>query len=116
MDYPIAIDPNLDLSPDDFIAAWNGTPACRALAEAQLTTLSPEGFSLDPQLVQRGLVLLTGAAGATGALALEALKDAVKDKLVDYFKDRLAKKPSIQVNAIRQPGGAYLLVVTEGTQ
>jgi hypothetical protein len=112
MDYPIAIDLNLALDLSDFIAAWNDTPECRTLAEAQLTTQPPQGFPLDPQLVQQGLILLTGVASATGALALDALKDAVKDKLTDYLKDRLAQKPPVQVESIRQPGGAYLLVVT----
>ena len=116
MNYQIAIDPNLALDLDEFITAWNDTPACRALAQAQLAAQSPQGFSPDPQLVQQGLVLLTGAAGAAGALALDALKDAVKDKLAAYFKEKLAKKPSIRVNAVRQTGGAYLLVVTEESE
>ena len=120
MDYHIAFAPDLDVSSQDFVAAWNDTPECRALAEAQLTTQPPQGFPLDPQLVQQGLVLLTGAAGVAGGLALDALKDAVKDKLTEYLKRKLeeplSKKPSIQVESIRQPDGAYLLVVTEGAE
>jgi hypothetical protein len=116
MDYHIAFDPDLGLSSQDFIAAWNDTPKCRALAEAQLTTQPPQGFPLDPQLVQQGLVLLTGAAGVAGGLALDALKDVVKEKLTEYLKQKLSRKPSIKVESIRQPGGAYLLVVTEGVE
>ena len=113
MNHHIALAPDLNVSSQDFIAAWNETPECRGLAEAQLTTQPPQGFPLDPQLVQQGLVLLTGAAGG---LALDALKDVVKDKLTEYLKQKLSRKPSIKVESIRQPGGAYLLVVTEGTQ
>ena len=58
------------------------------------------GVSHDPQLVQQGLVLLSGAAGVAGGLALDALKDAVKDRLTAYFKRKLegplSGKPSIK--------------------
>lgn len=113
MNYHIAFAPDLDVNSQDFVAAWNDTAECRALAEARLVPQAPQGFPIDPQLVQQGLVLLTGAAGVAGGLALDALKDAVKDKLTEYFKEKLSRKPALQVDAIRQPGGAYLLVVTE---
>ena len=64
MDYQIAIDPSLGVNSDDFVAAWNKTPACRKLAAAQTATLSPTGYPIDPQLVQQGLILLSSAAGA----------------------------------------------------
>jgi hypothetical protein len=113
VDYQLAIDPGLGVNAEEFAAGWNETPTCRALAEARLSTLSPKGYPLDPRLLQQGLVLLSSAAGAAGALALDALKDAVKDKLTAYFKDKLSRKPSLKVDAVRQPDGAYLLVVTE---
>ncbi len=113
MDYTIAFAPELDVSSEDFVAAWNGAAECRAVAEARLGHQPPQGFPLDPQLVQQGLVLLSGAAGVAGGLALDALKDAVKDRLTAYFEERLSRKPALKVDAVRQPGGAYLLVVTE---
>ena len=120
MDYHIAFAPDLGLNSQDFVAAWNDTPECRVLAEARLIPQPPQGFPLDPQFVQQGLVLLTGAAGVAGGLALDALKDVVKDKLSEYLKRKLeeplSRKPSIKVESIRQPGGAYLLVVTEGVE
>jgi hypothetical protein len=114
MDYPIALDPQLDVNPDDLVAAWNASPACRDLATAHVAPTPPPGFALDPQLVQQGLLLLSGAAGAAGALALDALKDALKDRLTAYFKEKLSRTPApaVRVDAVRQPGGAYLLVVT----
>ena len=113
MNYHIALSPDLHVNSQDFVAAWNDTAECRALAEARLVPQAPQGFPIDPQLVQQGLVLLTGAVGVAGGLALDALKDAVKDKLTEYFKEKLSRKPALQVDAVRQPGGAYLLVVTE---
>jgi len=115
MEYHIAFAPDLDVNLQDLLAAWNDTSECRALAEARLVPQPPQGFPLDPQLVQQGLVLLTGAAGLAGGLALDALKDAVKDKLTEYLKEKLSRKPALKVDAVRQPGGAYLLVVTEET-
>ena len=116
MDYQIVLAPELGLNAQDFVSAWNDTPDCRDLAEARLSTQPPQGFPLDPQLVQQGFALLIGAAGAAGTLALDALKDAVKEKLTAYLKQKLSKKPAIKVESIRQPGGAYLLVVTEGDE
>ena len=112
MELPVAFAPELGLDSPGFVDAWNGAPECRALAEARLSPQAPQGFPLDPQLVEQGLVVLSGLAAGAGALALDALKDALKEKLTEILKDKLSRKPSIQVEAVRQPGGAYLLVVT----
>ena len=111
MDCHVAIDPKLGVDADHFAASWNETPACRALAEARATAAAATAFPLDLAMAQQGLILLAGAAAG---LALDALKDAVKDTLTDYFKHKLSRKPSVKVDAVRQPDGAYLLVVTEG--
>ncbi|MBN1401466.1 MAG: hypothetical protein JXA74_11555 [Anaerolineae bacterium] len=116
MDYHVTFAPDLDVRPADFVAAWNEAPECRDLAEAQLVHLTPKGFPLDPELVQQGLVLLSGAAVAAGTLALDALKDVVKARLTEVLERKLSRKPSLQVDFVRQPGGAYLLVVTEEGQ
>lgn len=113
MDYPIAFSPDLHLDPQDWIAFWNDAPESRALAEARLVPLATKGFPLDPQMIQQGLVLLANVAGG---IALDALKDAVRDRLTEYFKQKLSPKPSIRVDSVRQPDGAYLLVVTEEAQ
>jgi hypothetical protein len=114
MDYPIALDPELEVDAEDFAAAWNDAAECRALAEARAVDQPLQGFPLDPQLVQQGLVVLSGVAGAAGALALDALKDALQARLAGYLEKKLSRKPAIQVKTVRQPGGAVLLVVTEG--
>ena len=113
MDVHVAIAPDLDLSSEDFVAAWNGAPASATLAKARIIDQPPQGFPLDPQLAQLGFVLLTTAAGALGGLVLDALKDAIKARLTDYFGEKLSPEPQIKVSAVPQPGGGYLLVVTE---
>jgi hypothetical protein len=121
MNTHVALAPDLDLSAQDFVASWNGTPECRALAEARVTHEPPRGFPLDPQMVRQGLVaLLPVVAGAAGGLVLDALKDAVKDTLTQYFKHKLEgmlpREPRIKVEWVPQPGEGYLLVVTEASE
>ena len=111
MDYHVALSPDLDVNAPDLVTLWNDTPECRTLAEAQVSIQPPQGFSLDPAMVQRGIIVLTAVGGMVGGLALDALKDTVKEKLTAYLEKMLSRKPSIKVDAIRQPGGAYLLVV-----
>ncbi len=114
MDYRIAIDPGLDLDLADLTAAWNETPACRDLAEAQLITPGTESFS---PLAQQGFILLTGAAGVASALALDALKDTLKARLSAYFEQKLQRKqPPLDIDWQPQSGGGYLLVVTPREQ
>lgn len=36
MDYQLTLSPNIGLSPTDFVAVWNITTECRAVAEAHL--------------------------------------------------------------------------------
>jgi hypothetical protein len=112
MDYPITIDPGLNLDLDDLAAAWNAAPESRALAQAQ--ALPPEAESFSP-LAQQGLLLLTSAATAASALALDALKDALKARLIAYFEQKLQRKPPpLEIEWQPQSGGGYLLVVSEG--
>ena len=73
-----------------------------------LTTGQAESFAPTLEIVGQGLILLAGAAGG---LALEAFKDVVKEKLTELFRRKLTREPTLQVEAVRQPGGAYLLVV-----
>ena len=42
MNYHIALSPELHINPQDFVAAWNDTPECRALAEARLVPQAPQ--------------------------------------------------------------------------
>jgi hypothetical protein len=116
VDYTIAFAPDLGLSPQEFIAAWNSASARSDVGEAQLIDQPPQDFALDPELIQQGLVLLSGATGVAAGIGLEMLKDTVKDILAQYLKQKMSRTPSIRVETVRQPGGAYLLVVTGDDQ
>lgn len=117
MDVVVAVDPGLGLDAAVFVAGWNETDAYYGLAEARLERQPPAGFPLDPQLVEQGLVFLGGVAGG---LALKALETAVSEWVKELLKRRREKQaagePKITVQAVPQPGGAVLLVVTEEEQ
>jgi hypothetical protein len=70
MDFYVALAPDLGLSSQDFIDTWNDTIECLGLAEAEHIAQPPQGFPLDPQLAQQGIVLLTGAARVVGGAYL----------------------------------------------
>ncbi len=99
MDYQIALSPDLDLSSDDFIAAWNDIPECRDVAEARLA--KPTSAQYDP---------FTVAAAALSSVALGVTASA----LYDLIKKVLAKKDitkQIEIIQIEQPDGHRLLIV-----
>jgi hypothetical protein len=110
MTYHVAVEPDLALDTEAFADAWNASDVCRELAEAQVIHQPPQGFPLDPQMVQQGILVLAGAAGA---LTAEALKDAVKEKLTEFFKEKLSKPPEIEVDFVPQRGGGLLIVTQE---
>ncbi len=111
MNYQIVISPDLGMQADEFVAAWNETPACRRVAEAGLTDEPADVSMIDPALLQQGLILLGSVAGG---VALEAIKELAQERLKAYLAGKFPEKPPpVQVEAIRQPGGAYLIVVKE---
>jgi hypothetical protein len=102
MDYQIALPPELNVSPAEFVAAWNATPQCRAVAEAHMA--QPKSVQYDPALVAAGLAVLAGlASGVAG----NALSDLLKELL---FRQGVRRRTEIV--QMDQPDGSRLLVVT----
>lgn len=58
MDYRIAISPELETDPEEFVSAWNDAPECREIAAAKLEKAPAESF-MDPGTV---LAFLGGIA------------------------------------------------------
>ncbi|MEW6349112.1 MAG: hypothetical protein AB1646_08610 [Thermodesulfobacteriota bacterium] len=117
MDCHIAFAPEIQVSSGDFVAAWNDSAECRDLAEARIVHHQPQGFPLDPELTRQGLVLLgivsTFLGGVVGAVLKDELKDLLKAKVKEILKRMRAKEPAVDVKFVRQPDGAYLIVVTK---
>ena len=95
---------------NEFIEGWNQQTQTSQLATAsQQHSKSPlEAFPLDPQQVP---IFLGGVAGG---IAVDVVKDTLKEFISDLLKrKRNQRAPKLRVEAVRQPGGAMLLVVHE---
>jgi hypothetical protein len=101
MDYKIVLSPELALEPADFVAAWNDTPTCRAVAEASLATWTVAQF--DPTLLSQAGVVLSG-------VALGVVSDAVYD-LIKRVLARQGVRKCTEILELEQPDGSRLLVV-----
>ncbi len=112
-DYKIRLSPDLDINTADFVTAWNDTPNCREVAEAQLETSAAVDY--DP--------LLAGAAVFLGGIAVgmatNALYDMVKQVVLSQApiqklleKRGLQKRTEvIEIQTVQQPDGTPMLVV-----
>jgi hypothetical protein len=99
MDYQIALSPDLNLTPTDFIAAWNEAPECRAVAEARLAKSVSAQY--DPLSV--GVAALGSVAAGVAANALYALIKRI------VVKKGVTKQTEFV--AIDFPDGSRLIVV-----
>ena len=108
MEFQIVLAPDLTIEANEFIEGWNQQTQTSQLATAsQQHSKSPlEAFPLDPQQV---LIFLGGVAGS---IAVDVVKDTLKEFVSDLLKRKLKQPaPRVRVEAVRQPGGAMLLVV-----
>jgi hypothetical protein len=106
MDYQVVFSPDLDLTPDTFISAWNDDPECRDKAQAAPLHEPPAGFPIDPGTA---LVFLGGVAAtvASGVLT-NLISELLKKKLLETAPE--APSP-VEIMVIEQSPGTRLLVV-----
>lgn len=100
--FQIALDPTLNLSPEQFAAAWNDDPDLRSLGEAKTEDATAKG-TFDPLSTTILIALTTGiASGAAANLLSEAI--------INFFKKRAApeQKPVV---VIREEQGVKTIVV-----
>lgn len=98
--YHLALDPDVGVPADAFVAAWNAE--YRGVAEAQLAPESSAAF--DPLLAAFGLVVLSTLASA---VAGNAFYDLIKELLI---KEGVRKRTEIRM--LEQPDGSRLIVIT----
>ena len=102
MNYQLVFDPDLGVRADRFAAAWNGDPACRQMATAQVQAGGSQTY--DPSLAEiLNLVVVPLAFGVAG----NALYDLIKDILL---KQGIRRRT--QIIHQKQPDGGELLIVT----
>ncbi len=96
--YQIALSPDLGISPDDFLEAWNEDAETRNLSEAYL--MSSAGKSFDPTLIA-GIMISVGSGVATNVIS------ALIMKVLD--KKGISKHTHIE--QMKKSDGTKLLVV-----
>jgi hypothetical protein len=101
MDYQIALNPELDLTPADFVQAWNTTQEARAVAEAHL---APSSQAFDPFLV--------GAIAVISSIVTSVTADLLSDLIKKVVAKKKGPKP-IRVIQINQPDGKYIFVIDQ---
>jgi hypothetical protein len=122
MDYPLAISPDLQIDAEEFASAWNQNPESSNIAQAHVSAASKESYPfiplssakkryalMTPEMIHQGLVLLAGVAGT---VALDVVKDAVKDRITKFLAARFGSNaaPPFEVIVI-QPGDKTMIIV-----
>ena len=101
MDYQIALDPRLALSPAEFAAAWNQTPKCQAAGQAAVATATNKGF--DPALADALAVVISSVLiNIASSIFYDLIKEALTQKGVTKRTD---------IIEVTQPDGTRLVVV-----
>jgi hypothetical protein len=113
-DYKITLSPDLEINAADFVTAWNDTPNCSEVAEAQLETSAAVDYG--SRLTGAAAVFLSGIAVG---MTTNALYDMVKQVVLNQTSvQKLLEKRGLQkstevieIQTVQQPDGSFLLVV-----
>ena len=105
MDYQVSLSPELWISPEAFIAAWNTDSAGRDTAPAARVDAPPAGYPVDPGTV---LVFLGGVATT---LATGVITNLISDLLKQKFFPTAQQPSSVDIVVIEHAPGTRLLVV-----
>ena len=102
MDIQLALAPDLDLTPTDFVAAWNETSECRAVAEARVEAAA--GTQYDP-------LTLAAVVAVLGGVAINVASNAIYD-LIKNAIARRRQPEDVTISAVDLPDGTRLIIVT----
>src|SRR5437588_593424 len=89
MDYQIALSPDLEITPEEFAAAWNEAAAKRAISEARLA--QAKGVQYEP--ITLTLILFTVGTG----VAVNVLSDLIKDTVQRLRDKKGAQKAAASI-------------------
>ncbi len=104
MDYQIVLSPDLEVSAGEFAEHWNLSPQGDEIGNAATAPAAAKSF-LDPNIV------LAVIAGAAGKIAVDVIKDLVKEKVKALIREKFARKDEVEVESVLQPDGTYLIIV-----
>ncbi len=102
MIYTLSLDPDLEISPAEFAAAWNVIPECRENATAQVKPGIPTMF--DPY-----------AADLVSLVVVPLLVNLASNALYDLIKAALLKggvQQRTRIEQRMQPDGSVLTTIT----
>ncbi len=105
MDYQIALAPDLEISPEEFAAAWNEVQEAQTVGSTKLAQSTGASF-LDPATMT---IIVSTASGIGIGLVTNAIYDVLKNALIK--KGKLHKHTKI--TQLKQPDGTQLIVVDE---
>lgn len=100
MEYQLILSPRVELTPSDFVAAWNAETTTQSVAQASLTAGAAQSYNPLVDLVS--LVLTNVGLG----LATSALYDAIKQ----VVKKQHPKK-HLKITKLDQPDGTHFLTI-----
>ncbi len=110
MDYPIALDPRLNMSAEAFAEAWNEEEECRAQAKARVGRVPLSGFPFDATTIAVLGVAGSVAANLTLGTASNALYDWAKP-LIDEAMNRADISKEVEVTITSLPDGTRIIVI-----
>ncbi len=105
MDYQIALAPDLEISPEEFAAAWNEMQETQAVGSTTLTRSKNESF-FDAATMT---IIVSTASGIGIGLVTNAIYDVLKNALIKKGKPHKHTK----ITQLKQPDGTQLIVVDE---
>ncbi len=103
MNYQLVFSPRLNITPGDFVDAWNEDATTRTVAQASLAPTSGRAYN-DPLLEAAWLLVSTVGTG----VVTNALSELIKNLLV-----KKGSKKHVKVTQRDQPDGTHLLVIEE---
>ncbi len=108
--YQIAISPDLQISLEEFAAAWNEDDVARTFAEAHLSQAKGTQF-FDPMLVTVLLTVGTGIATNLLSDLIESVIQRLIDKKNTQSNQGAPGHKHTHIEHIKKPDGSEMLVV-----
>jgi hypothetical protein len=103
MQYKVAIDPQLDLSADEFVEAWNAGEHTEG-SIASVDKSPPESYLP----LEVAVALITAAVSIPATVVADYVSEYLKKKFLD--KDDL----KVTVTTIQTPDGQTVLIIEKG--
>ncbi len=105
MEYQIALSPDLGISPEEFVAAWNEATEARSKAEANLSQV--KGNVFEP--ITLAVILVTIATGVATDVLSELIKDLIQDIREKRKQQSAGAAPhqKIHVEQVDKPDGTH---------